>query len=137
MRTRWHRDDQRIGREEAKRVKEDISQRVRQQFGDTYGMVGDLSVARNPVVGQSTSTGVVSLDATIGGKLPSGIVEIFGEASSGKSTLLYEIIATAQSSGMRTMPVRGFGQKKVDLRGRRSWRSTTLRMRSGVVVGSR
>jgi hypothetical protein len=35
------------------------------------------------------------------------------------------------------MPVRGFGQKNVDFRGSRSPRSTTARIRSGVVGGSR
>jgi recombination protein RecA len=52
-------------------------------------------------VGRSTSTGVVSLDAALGGPLPSGAIEIYGESSSGKTTLLYEIIATAQKSGMQ------------------------------------
>jgi RecA/RadA recombinase len=40
------------------------------------------------------------LDAALGGPLPSGAIEIYGEASSGKTTLLYEIISTAQKSGM-------------------------------------
>jgi len=34
-----------------------------------------------------------------------------------------------------TIPVRGFGQKKVDFCGRRSPRSTTARIRSAVVGG--
>lgn len=40
------------------------------------------------------------MDAALEGPLPSGAIEIYGEAASGKTTLLYEIIATAQKSGM-------------------------------------
>jgi recombination protein RecA len=77
-------------------------QAVRQKFSDLYGVMGDLADPRGSVVGRSTSTGVVSLDAALEGPLPSGAIEVYGEASSGKTTLLYEIIATAQKSGMLT-----------------------------------
>lgn len=54
---------------------------------------------RTPALAVSTSTGVVSLDGALGGGLPSGATEIYGPASSGKTSLLFEIIATAQRSG--------------------------------------
>lgn len=73
---------------------------VRQKFGDIYEVLGGLSGAQVTAVSRSTSTGVVSLDAALEGPLPSGAIEIYGESSSGKTTLLYEIIATAQKSGM-------------------------------------
>ena len=55
---------------------------------------------KTPTLDFSTSTGVVSLDSALGGKLPSGAVEIYGPPSAGKTSLLYEIIGTAQRSGM-------------------------------------
>lgn len=76
-----------------------VRQGVRQRFNDVYDVLGDLSKSRDTTVGRSTSTGVVSLDAALGGRLPSGAIEIYGEASTGKTSLLYEIIATAQKSG--------------------------------------
>jgi recombination protein RecA len=56
---------------------------------------------RRSSLSMSTSTGIIRLDAALGGRLPTGAVEIYGEASTGKTTLLYEIIATAQKSGMQ------------------------------------
>jgi recombination protein RecA len=59
----------------------------------------DMSAERRPKLDFSTKTGVVSLDRVLGGGLPSGATEIYGNASVGKSTLLYEIIKTAQGPG--------------------------------------
>lgn len=73
---------------------------VREKFSDIYKVLESQSAVRSVALGRSTSSGVLSLDAALGGPLPSGAVEIYGESSSGKSSLLYEIIATAQKSGM-------------------------------------
>lgn len=73
---------------------------VRQKHSDLYGVLNGLAEPKKASANFSTSTGVISLDAALGGKLPSGAVEIFGESSSGKTTLLYDIIAAAQASGM-------------------------------------
>jgi len=72
---------------------------VRRKFVEVCDILDDLAEERKVEVSKSTSTGIISLDAALGGKLTSGAVEVFGGPSSGKSTLLYEIIATAQSSG--------------------------------------
>src|SRR4051794_41945371 len=50
---------------------------------------------------EAISTGALSLDLALGvGGVPRGrIVEIFGPESSGKTTLVYEIIAQAQKTG--------------------------------------
>jgi len=72
---------------------------VREKFVDVVEFLGDLSRTKMVKASRSTSTGIVSLDAALGGKLPSGAIEIYGEASSGKTTLLYEVITTAQKSG--------------------------------------
>ena len=48
----------------------------------------------------ATGTGIMSLDLCLGGGLPSGMVEISGEESCGKTALLGHIMATAQQSGM-------------------------------------
>jgi recombination protein RecA len=49
----------------------------------------------------SISTGALSLDVALGiGGLPRGrVVEIFGPESSGKTTLVYHVIAEAQRRG--------------------------------------
>src|SRR4051812_5386235 len=49
----------------------------------------------------SISTGALSLDLALGvGGLPRGrIVEVFGPESSGKTTLIYHVIAAAQKRG--------------------------------------
>jgi len=81
-------------------TRNDAINMVRQKHQDIYGVLGDLEKPRVTTASFSTSTGIVSLDAALGGRLPSGAVEIFGEASSGKTTLLFDIIAAAQRSGM-------------------------------------
>lgn len=47
------------------------------------------------------ATGVVSLDYALGG-IPSGVIEIYGAESVGKTSLLIDIIRTAQGLGMET-----------------------------------
>lgn len=79
---------------------EAIRMGVREKFDDVYQVLGGLSGPRDTSVSRSTSSGVVSLDAALGGCLPSGAVEIYGGPSSGKTTLVNEIIATAQKSDM-------------------------------------
>jgi recombination protein RecA len=71
---------------------------IEKEFGAgalmTLGDIGGLNV-------ESISTGALSLDIALGvGGVPRGrIVEIFGPESSGKTTLVYHIIAEAQARG--------------------------------------
>src|SRR5947208_15216327 len=71
---------------------------IEQNFGQgalmTLGDIGGLNV-------ESISTGALPLDIALGvGGVPRGrIVEIFGPESSGKTTLIYHIIAEAQRLG--------------------------------------
>lgn len=51
----------------------------------------------------SISTGIASLDISLGGGLPAGFIEIFGEESVGKTALAYSIIRQAQESSLRTV----------------------------------
>ena len=71
---------------------------VVKEFGDGAIMrLGD----RDAVEVDAISTGALSLDLALGvGGVPRGrIVEIFGPESSGKTTLIYHIIAEAQARG--------------------------------------
>ena len=61
--------------------------------------VKDFNRERTTKLGYSTSTGIISLDAALGGRLPHGAIEIFGPHSVGKTTLLNEMIAAAQAAG--------------------------------------
>jgi recombination protein RecA len=72
---------------------------IERQFGQGSIMkMGDDSFA---VSVQAVPTGALSLDLALGvGGLPRGrIVEIFGPESSGKTTLVYHVIAEAQARG--------------------------------------
>ena len=71
---------------------------IERQFGK--GSVMRMSDAAQVSVG-AVSTGSLSLDLALGiGGLPRGrIVEIFGPESSGKTTLVYHVIAEAQRRG--------------------------------------
>jgi recombination protein RecA len=71
---------------------------IERQFGK--GSVMRMSDAAQVSVG-SISTGSLSLDVALGiGGLPRGrIVEIFGPESSGKTTLVYHVLAEAQRRG--------------------------------------
>lgn len=64
-----------------------------------HGVLAGLSDKRAVEKNQSFSTGVVSLDQALGGRLPSGTTEVYGESSVGKTTLLYTMIAAAQREG--------------------------------------
>jgi recombination protein RecA len=71
---------------------------IERQFGQGSVMkLGDESAVRVEAI----STGALSLDLALGvGGVPRGrIVEIFGPESSGKTTLIYHIIAEAQARG--------------------------------------
>jgi recombination protein RecA len=62
----------------------------------------DLITPREVMVDISTETGIYSLDVALGGSLPAGAVEIYGEASTGKTSLLYSILAYAQRANYET-----------------------------------
>jgi recombination protein RecA len=71
---------------------------IERQFGQGSVMrLGD----KNALQVEAISTGALSLDLALGvGGVPRGrIVEIFGPESSGKTTLVYHIIAEAQARG--------------------------------------
>lgn len=75
-----------------------VLSQIRKEFGDTAIMqMGDLEVQQIPVI----STGAFSLDLALGaGGVPKGrIIEIFGNESSGKTTLSLHIAANAQKEG--------------------------------------
>jgi recombination protein RecA len=71
---------------------------IERQFGK--GSVMRMSDAAQVAIG-AVSTGSLSLDLALGiGGLPRGrIVEVFGPESSGKTTLVYHVIAEAQRRG--------------------------------------
>src|SRR5438046_10228668 len=72
---------------------------IERQFGAGSIMkMGDDAAA---VRVQAVPTGALSLDLALGvGGLPRGrIIEIFGPESSGKTTLVYHVIAEAQARG--------------------------------------
>jgi recombination protein RecA len=75
-----------------------ISQ-IRKEFGDSAIMrLGESETAHNiPII----STGAFSLDLALGvGGLPRGrVVEVFGQESSGKTTLALHVIGSAQREG--------------------------------------
>jgi recombination protein RecA len=48
------------------------------------------------------STGVLSVDINLGGGIPAGFTEIYGEESSGKTTFIAEMIQSAQGRGLQT-----------------------------------
>ena len=71
---------------------------IAKEYGEGSMMrLGD----RSAVNVEAISTGALSLDLALGvGGVPRGrIVEIFGPESSGKTTLVYHIIAEAQAKG--------------------------------------
>jgi len=78
---------------------EAVLSQIRKEFGDAAIMrMGDAEASRNvPVI----STGAFSLNLALGvGGLPRGrVVEIYGQESSGKTTLALHVIASAQKSG--------------------------------------
>ncbi len=80
-----------------KKLQEAIDE-IKQQFGE--GSLMKLDQIKNVDVG-SISTGSISLDMALGiGGVPRGrVVEIFGSASTGKTTLSLHILANAQREG--------------------------------------
>ncbi len=75
-----------------------VLNQIRKEFGTTAIMkMGDVEVQDVPVI----STGAFSLDLALGvGGVPRGrIIEIFGNESSGKTTLSLHIAANAQRQG--------------------------------------
>ncbi|HEY8865760.1 MAG TPA: recombinase RecA [Solirubrobacteraceae bacterium] len=72
---------------------------IERQFGQ--GSIMKLGSDAAAVAVQAVSTGALSLDLALGvGGLPRGrIVEVFGPESSGKTTLIYHVIAEAQKCG--------------------------------------
>jgi recombination protein RecA len=72
---------------------------IRKEFGDSAIMrMGDAEASKNIAI---IPTGALSLDLALGvGGLPRGrVVEVYGQESSGKTTLALHIIANAQKSG--------------------------------------
>ncbi len=76
-----------------------VLSQIRKEFGETAIMrMGDAEASKNiPVI----STAAFSLDLALGvGGLPRGrVVEVYGQESSGKTTLALHVIANAQKSG--------------------------------------
>ncbi|MDX9866619.1 MAG: recombinase RecA [Kiritimatiellia bacterium] len=76
-----------------------VLNQIRKEFGEAAIMrMGDAEAKKNiPVI----PTGAFSLDLALGvGGLPRGrVVEVYGQESSGKTTLALHIIANAQKSG--------------------------------------
>jgi len=75
---------------------------MRQNIQDLRNLVSGLIAPREVTVELPIRTGIVTLDWALGGGLPVGATEIYGEESVGKTSLLYEILATAQKRGMST-----------------------------------
>jgi recombination protein RecA len=64
----------------------------------------DVPLAKRRVMPAiALSTGIMSLDYALGMGLMSGTLEIFGEESTGKTTLGYEILRSAQHNGKMTL----------------------------------
>ena len=78
---------------------EAVLSQIRKEFGEAAIMrMGDAEASKNiPVI----STGAFSLNLALGvGGLPRGrVVEIYGQESSGKTTLALHVIASAQKAG--------------------------------------
>ena len=76
-----------------------VLSQIRKEFGESAIMrMGDAEASKNiPII----PTGALSLDLALGvGGLPRGrVVEVYGQESSGKTTLALHIIANAQKSG--------------------------------------
>jgi recombination protein RecA len=78
---------------------EAVLNQIRKEFGDSAIMrMGDAEASKDIAV---ISTGAFSLDLALGvGGLPRGrVVEIYGQESSGKTTLALHVIASAQKGG--------------------------------------
>ncbi len=85
-------------KEEVNKKLQETIEEIKQQFGD--GSLMRLNEIKNVDV-DSISTGSISLDMALGiGGVPRGrVIEIFGTASTGKTTLSLHIVANAQKEG--------------------------------------
>lgn len=85
-------------KEKSKKRLEEAIEEIKQQFGE--GSLMKLNEVKNVEI-DSISTGSLSLDIALGaGGVPRGrVVEIFGSASTGKTTLSLHILAEAQKEG--------------------------------------
>jgi recombination protein RecA len=72
-------------------------------MNEAQQVIDGLMAPRDVVLERSTRTGILSLDLSLGGSFPAGIVEIYGGASTGKTSLLYRILAQAQRDGYQTV----------------------------------
>ncbi len=81
----------------SKKLQETIDE-IKQQFGE--GSLMKLNEVKNVDIG-SIPTGSISLDMALGiGGVPRGrVIEIFGTASTGKTTLSLHVLANAQKEG--------------------------------------
>jgi len=62
----------------------------------------ELLVEKKVTPAIAFSTGVISVDLNLGGGVPAGLTEVYGEESAGKTTLLVEMIQSAQGQGLET-----------------------------------
>ncbi len=90
-------DSSKNKKDQKKKLEETIEE-IKQQFGE--GALMKLNEVRDVDV-DSISTGSISLDLALGvGGVPRGrVVEIFGSASTGKTTLSLHVLANAQKEG--------------------------------------
>jgi len=90
-------DSSKNKKNQKKKLEETIEE-IKQQFGE--GALMKLNEVRDVDV-DSISTGSISLDLALGvGGVPRGrVVEIFGSASTGKTTLSLHVLANAQKEG--------------------------------------
>ena len=91
-------DQERAARAREAALKGAIGQ-IERQFGQ--GSIMKMGAEAAAVRVATIPTGALSLDLALGvGGVPRGrIVEIFGPESSGKTTLLYHVLANAQRMG--------------------------------------
>ena len=78
-----------------------LDQGLMSEFGS------DVTTARSVHRAVGGRTGVLSIDVALGGGLPSGITEVTGEESVGKTALVGRIISEAQSFDVPVALVRG------------------------------
>jgi len=75
----------------------------------TWGMAGRVEELCGVVAERRVSrpvafdTGIAALNALLGSGFPTGITEVFGASSVGKSSLVYQLIGAAQVSGLRAV----------------------------------
>lgn len=75
--------------------------RYGKEMSEVWGECSALG-ARKVEPAVSFRTGMPTLDHSLGGGIPSGAVEIYGEESVGKTTLLMHMVGAAQRQGLET-----------------------------------